>query len=107
MTSESGLSAPDCLTHQAERFYEWWEVVWDARERSSISARDTRLSATVEYGPLELSTGGEYRGYTPVDLRLEPVAGVALETTLERARTRLAERFERWHADVGRRGIVV
>ena len=72
------LSARDCLPNQAERFYEWWEIVWDARERSSVSARDTRLSATVEYGPLELF-GGEYRGYTPVDLRLKPVAGVALE----------------------------
>ena len=99
------------VAHAAERFYEWWETVWDARERRSLSGRDAMVTATIEYGPVETSgvdhAPGDYCGYTPVDLGLAPVAGVGLETTIARARDALGDRFERWHADVGRRALLV
>ena len=91
----------------AERFYGWWETVWDAREARSLSGRDNVLTATIEYGPIEIDGAGEYCGYTPVDLQLTPVTGVGLEATLENARSRLDERFERWHSDAARRGIAM
>ena len=96
------------VARSAERFYSWWEAVWTAREARSVSGRDAVLTATIEYGPVEISDAGgtEYCGYTPVDLALEPVAKVELETTLDRARQRLEERFERWHADSPQRRIM-
>ena len=90
--------------HAAERHYEWWEAVWSAREAASLSGRDATLSATIEYGPVEVrEEDGAYVGYTPVGLDLEPVAGVGHEETLQEARDALDARFERWHADGARR----
>ena len=83
----------------AERHYQWWETVWSAREASTLSGRDATLTATVEYGPVEMTSGGEYCGYTPVDLAMKPVAGVDLDVTLRAARDGLEQRFERWHAN--------
>ena len=88
----------------AERHYAWWETVWATREARSISGRSAVATATLEYGPVEVS-GREYVGYTPVTLQLEPVAGAPLEETLEAARGALRARFESWHGEgaAGRR----
>ena len=83
----------------AERHYAWWEAIWTAREKASISGRDATLTATIEYGPVELSDAGEYCGYTPVDVDLRPVAGVPHEETLLRARDGVEERFRAWHGE--------
>lgn len=83
------------------RHHAWWSTVWSAREAASISSRAATHSATLEYGPLEVSEDdGEYVGYTPATLGLtEAVAGVALEQTLEEARDMLTARFEVWHGE--------
>ena len=64
----------------AERFYSFWTEVWTAAQRRSLSRRD--FTATVEYGPIELSDAGEYVGYTPVDAALQPVARRPHDETL-------------------------
>ena len=76
--------------------------MWTARHASSLSARDATLTATIEYGPVEVDDEGEYCGYTPVDAQLAPVARgggatVPFEATLADARAALDTRFERWH----------
>ena len=78
--------------------YAWWESVWSAREAASVSSRDSVVSATLEYGPVEVSAGGDYVGYTPVDLELRPVAREGHDETLAAARDALDLRFERWHS---------
>jgi hypothetical protein len=89
----------------AERHYAWWEAIWTARHASSLSARDATLTATIEYGPVEVDDEGEYCGYTPVDAQLAPVASAghdataSFEATLVEARGALDERFERWHSE--------
>ena len=86
----------------AERHYAWWEAVWSAREAASISSRDSTVSATIEYGPLERDEGGEYVGYTPATWDgTEAVAGVGLDATLLIARDALDERFAHWHGAGG------
>ena len=93
----SSVRAPS-VRHAADRHYAWWSTIWDAREASSLSGRDGHLSATIEYGPVEVrEDDGAYVGYTPVGADLTPVAGVALETTLVEARDALDRRFEEWH----------
>ena len=85
----------------AERHYLWWEAIWGAREAASISGRDSTLTATIEYGPLELdAASGEYGGYTPATLDGEAaVAGLTHDETLRIARQALDERFARWHGE--------
>lgn len=89
----------------AERHYSWWEAVWSAREARSLSARDSALTATVEYGPVEHDGRGEYVGYTPVGPDGATPVGGSFEATLGAARGALGERFERWHADATRRAL--
>ena len=83
----------------AQRHYDWWESVWSARERMSISGRDATLSATLEYGPVEFAGPGheEYAGYTPVGLKAEPVSGLSHEALLLTSRAALDDRFAAWH----------
>ena len=86
------------VQHAAERHYAWWAAVWDAREAATLSGRDATLSATVEYGPVEVrDEDGAYVGYTPVGRDLEPIAGVDFESVLLEARGELGRRFEEWH----------
>mmetsp|Transcript_41834 Transcript_41834/g.89262 ORF Transcript_41834/g.89262 Transcript_41834/m.89262 type:complete len:326 (-) Transcript_41834:302-1279(-) len=88
----------------AERFYAFWEEVWSAREASSISSRDSTLTANLEYGPVESDDStGEYCGYTPVGLGGWPIAGEDLDATIGKAATALRGRFESWHARGGMR----
>ena len=80
------MASPDeaAVGSYAERHYEWWQSVWSAREATSISGRDSVQTATLEYGPIEVSAEcGTYVGYTPAvlggaDGPPEPVAGVGL-----------------------------
>ena len=76
----------------AERFYSFWTEVWTAAQRRSLSRRD--FTATVEYGPVELSDAGEYVGYTPVDAALQPVARRPHDETLRASADALRARFE-------------
>jgi hypothetical protein len=94
--------------HQAtavasERHYEWWRSVWSAREAGSISGRDRMLTATIEYGPAEWDSTGEYVGYTPISLQGEPLGGVAHDELLRVARDTLDVHFERWRGESARR----
>ena len=79
--------------------------MWAARTASSVSARDATLTATIEYGPVEVDADGEYCGYTPVDAELTPVAHAgrdataSFEATLAEARAALDARFECWHSE--------
>jgi len=90
----------------AERFYSFWEEVWSARETRSLSARASYMSATVEYGPVEHASSGEYCGYTPVNISGAPIAGIGLDGTLAVAAAELRRRFELWHARFGRRADI-
>ena len=82
------------------RHHDWWATVWSVREAASISGRGARLTATIEYGPVERAADdGEYVGYTPADLDAAPVAGVGLDETLAEARDALTRRFEAWHGE--------
>ena len=96
------MCAPHVL-RAAERHYRWWEDVWDAAEARSRSSRGSVVTATVEYGPVEIDGCGENVGYTPLGLDGRPVAGVEHEACLGSAAEQLRRRFEAWHADTGRR----
>jgi hypothetical protein len=91
--------SPDARTGaSAERFYAWWEDVWDAQLACSPNSR---MTATIEYGPPELDpvTGRVLPGsYTPLDLRGQPVGGAALDETIGAAAGALRRRFDGWHA---------
>lgn len=89
----------------AERFYSFWTEVWTAAQRRSLSRRD--FTATVEYGPVELSDAGEYVGYTPVDAALQPVARRPHDETLRVSADALKARFEAWHADLSAQKLVL
>ena len=89
----------------AERFYSFWTEVWTAAQRRSLSRRD--FTATVEYGPVELSDAGEYVGYTPVDAALQPVARRPHDETLRVSAVALKARFEAWHADLSAQKLVL
>ena len=86
--------AHSSVRRAAERHYEWWEQVWAVHEATSHSRV---ITATVEYGPIEVAEDGEYVGYTPASMELKPVAGADFCTTLETARHALERRFELWH----------
>jgi len=90
---------PNALTTRAaQRFYEWWEDVWDAQWAAS---RPSVVTATVEYGPPEMDrvTGQILPGsYTPVDACGQPVSGQHLEVTLQAASSALRSRFKKWRA---------
>lgn len=114
-TPQASQVAAVSLPHAAraaERHYAWWEAVWSAQEARAFGSRDSALTATVEYGPVEIDAGGECVGYTPVrrdesshsGVRdVEVGAGERFEATLDTARRELSERFESWHADATRR----
>lgn len=106
------LAEPDLpsAARSRERFYGWWEQVWAAKEATSFSARDSIVTATVEYGPWDLDEAGENVGYAPsrpgfaVDPTGSPPEHL-LDATIGRAATRLRDRFERWHTQAVWRGL--
>lgn len=82
----------------AERCARWWETVWSVREASSMSARGSTLTATVEYGPPEMSIGdGQNVGYSPLSAEGWPVSGMAHQDVVIEAAQHLRQRFDEWH----------
>uniref|UniRef100_A0A7S4B477 Xylose isomerase-like TIM barrel domain-containing protein n=1 Tax=Chrysotila carterae TaxID=13221 RepID=A0A7S4B477_CHRCT len=111
-STSSYTSAPMPMHPHAyaiERFHSFWEEVWAAREASSVSGRDSIVTATVELGPPEYNRyTGDYAGYTPLAATVHGVpdaAGFATDVTegahdsaLAAAAEMLRARFENWHA---------
>ena len=95
-----GHPADRAVAPSAARHYDWWRTCWSAREAASFSSRDAVLTATIEYGPVEMDASSkEYLGYTPVDRDGEPAWRLDHEELLRASRDALDAQFQEWHSD--------